>query len=185
MKLKPHKHTHTSSFTDPVRSCTWHDSVHTHKDPKGIGSNEDTSLEQGYHNKFSSVCAFGSIQLRHCPYQVKRPFEAVKAPLAGLKSAGEEKDGKKKQKMDEAIKIKRSISSAFISGIFYILFTLKSIGGGLYAHTSLLAQLWNPNIKTVGFSFLDSWLKWYKAIYCSWLERHWLLLCMERYVLFS
>ena len=56
-------------------------------------------------------------------------------------------------------KIKRCISRAFISAIFYILFTSKAIGRGLYAHTNLLAQLWNPNIKTVGFSFLNSWLK--------------------------
>ena len=49
----------------------------------------------------------------------------------------------------------------------------EGTGRGLCAHTSLLAQLWNPNIKTVGFSFFHSWIKfkWYRAISCSWLEK--------------
>lgn len=114
----------------------------------------------------------------------KGPFEAAKVPLVGLQSASK---GKKWQK-DEVSEIKRCISSAFISGvsgIFDILFTSEPIGRGLYAHTNLQAQLWNPNIKTVHSSFLDSWLKWYKAISCPWLGRCWLLLCMEKYVYLS
>lgn len=101
MKLKTHKHTyiHPHPCTHPVRSCTWHDSIRTRKDPKGIGSNEDSGLEQGYRNKLSSVCVFGYTQPPNSPYQLKRSFKAVRIPLAGPQSAGEEKMAKGKRRM--------------------------------------------------------------------------------------
>lgn len=38
--------------------------LYVHKDPEGIGSNEDTGLEQGYHNKLSSVYAFHAVLIK-------------------------------------------------------------------------------------------------------------------------
>lgn len=37
-------HTHAQTLSGPIRDTT----LYIHKNPKGIGSNEDTILEQGY-----------------------------------------------------------------------------------------------------------------------------------------
>lgn len=76
MELKTHKHKDTIAHVPAQRSCqllcvTWL-YTHTHKDPRGTGSNEDTGLEQGYHNKLSSMFALGYTQLPHSSYQMKR-----------------------------------------------------------------------------------------------------------------
>lgn len=56
-----------------------------------MGYKEDSGLEQGYHNKPFSVLALSYTQPPHCPYQMKKPFEAIKLRLAVLQSAGAKK----------------------------------------------------------------------------------------------
>ena len=55
-----YKHTRTHP---EILTCPERDSIHLHKDPKGIESNEDT--EQGYHNKLNSVCELDYTRMFH------------------------------------------------------------------------------------------------------------------------
>lgn len=173
----PQTHTHPDSCAHPVRSCTWRDSIHIHTEPKGIGSNEDTGLEQGYHNKLCTACALSYMRLLHCLYQVKMALWSSKGTISWPAICSWEKDGKR-QKKDEVSKIKRCISNAFISGfsgIFYILFTSKAIGRGPFCSHQLAGSFMKPKHQNSVFVFfsLDSWLNCYKAISCPRLEKRW------------
>lgn len=66
-KLEIHNHAHTLTHRCVHRSCwvLYMTQLYTFtKDPEGIGSNEDTGLEQGYHNKLSSVYVFYAVLIK-------------------------------------------------------------------------------------------------------------------------